>query len=321
MAIRCRIQCLTTTLYSNARYKKAEIQLVDSDIHFIPNTDFQSATEDDFDAIDIDLYSDEDERPESADPRLVAETFLNAVDRSRLLTFEGEQFLFKRLNFLRFRANAIQATLPDRRPPRKKLREIARLLDEAAQTREEIAQANLRLVISIARKHSSGPDECDEFVSESNAILLNAIDKFDFARGYRFSTYATHAIQRHLFRVIGRQNKRAQRETTESSAPLSAISRDVPTDEPTQADILAAATSIVSRMDEVLTNRESTIVIRRFGLDESGTSRTLREIAEEIGISKERVRQILLQSVEKLAGIAEPFESIFAVDDSFGEQR
>jgi RNA polymerase primary sigma factor len=302
MAIRCRIQCLTTTLYSNARYKKAEIQLVDSDIHFIPNTDFQSATEDDFDAIDIDLYSDEDERPESADPRLVAETFLNAVDRSRLLTFEGEQFLFKRLNFLRFRANAIQATLPDRRPPRKKLREIARLLDEAAQTREEIAQANLRLVISIARKHSSGPDECDEFVSESNAILLNAIDKFDFARGYRFSTYATHAIQRHLFRVIGRQNKRAQRETTESSAPLSAISR-------------------VSRMDEVLTNRESTIVIRRFGLDESGTSRTLREIAEEIGISKERVRQILLQSVEKLAGIAEPFESIFAVDDSFGEQR
>jgi len=312
---------LASTLRSCVPYEKAEDDLVDSDIRFIPNAEFQSATEDDFDAIDTDLYSAEDGRWESVDPEQAAETFLAAVDQSRLLTFEGEQFLFKRLNFLRFRANAIQVTLPERRPPRKKLREISRLLDEASQTREEIARANLRLVLSIARKHSSGQDECDEFVSEANAILLNAIDKFDFARGYRFSTYATHAIQRHLFRVIGRRNKRAQRETMESSAPLSAISRDVPSDEPTQADVLTAATSIISRMDEVLTERESTIVVRRFGLDDSGTSRTLREIGEEIGISKERVRQILLQSVEKLAVIAEPFESIFAAEDSFGEQR
>ena len=103
--------------------------------------------------------------------------------------------------------------------------------------------------------------------------------------------------------------------------PLAAISRDVLSDQPTQADILTAATSIVSRMGEVLTEREATIVIRRFGLDESGISRTLREIGEEIDISKERVRQILLQSVEKLAVIAEPFESIFASEDRFGEQR
>lgn len=312
---------MATTLDFDVRYEKAEDYLVDSDIRFIPNDDFQSATEDDFDAIDVDLYSDEDDRPELVTPEHAAETFLNAVDQSRLLTFEGEQFLFKRLNFLRFRANAIQVTLPDRRPSRKKLREIARLLDEAAQTREEIARANLRLVLSIARKFSSSQDECDEFVSEANAILLNAIDKFDFARGYRFSTYATHAIQRHLFRVIRRRNKRAQRETTESSAPLSAVSREIPADQPTQADVLAAATSIVSRMSEVLTERETTVVIRRFGLDESGTSRTLREIGEEVGISKERVRQIVMQSVEKLAGIAEPFESMFAVNDGSGGER
>lgn len=310
----------TATLQSEFRYEKAEDNLVDQNIRFIPNTDFESATEDDFDAIDIDLYSSEDGRWDSFDREQTAETFLAAVDQSRLLTYEGEQFLFKRLNFLRFRANAIQVTLPEQRPPRKKLREISRLLDEAAQTRGEIAQANLRLVLSIARKHSSGQHECDEFVSESNAILLNAIDKFDYARGYRFSTYATHAIQRHLFRIIGRRNKRAQRETTESSAPLTATSRDVPSDEPTQADVLTAATSIVSRMHEVLTERESMIVVRRFGLDESGNSQTLREIGEAIGISKERVRQILLQSVEKLALVAEPFESIFAGEDSVGEQ-
>ena len=110
--------------------------MVDQNIRFIPNTDFESATEDDFDAIDVDLYCAEDGRWDSFDRQQTAETFLAAVDQSRLLTFEGEQFLFKRLNFLRFRANAIQVTLPERRPPRKKLREISRLLDEADQTRE-----------------------------------------------------------------------------------------------------------------------------------------------------------------------------------------
>jgi len=303
------------------RRHKTKADLAVPEIRFIPNDDFRTASEDEFAQIDEDLYVTEEERNSTAGDAASAQTFHSAVDSSRLLTFEGEQLLFKRLNFLRFRANAIQVSLPQRRPPKKKLKEISRLLAEADSTREEIARANLRLVMSIARKHSSCEDQCDEFVAEANGILLYAIDKFDFSRGYRFSTYATHAIQRHLFRLVSRVQKRSQRETTESSAPESATSGDVRTDEPTAGDYLTAANSIVSRMSEVLDERETAIVVGRFGLDESGKSHSLREIGEQLGISKERVRQLLQQSVTKLAVIAEPFESTFAADDGCGGPR
>lgn len=291
---------------------KADSNVPASDISFIPNEDFASACERDFQEIDVELYAAEDGRPQSREPGEAAETFLSAVEHSRLLTFEGEQFLFKRLNFLRFRANALQVTLQmQRRPARKTVREVNRLLAEAEETREELARANLRLVMSIARRVSTSPDECDEYVAEGNTILLNAIDKFDFSRGYRFSTYATHAIQRHLYRLISRRNKRRGREATESGSALLDSSVSTPTDEPTQEDVMAAATAIIARIEDILDERSVHIVRGRFGLNDSNKGKSLRELGEELGISKERVRQILQQSIEKLGGVAQPFESMF----------
>lgn len=289
--------------------------MADPEISFIPNADFESSTEQDFQDIDGQLYAEEDGRPESGDAGQLAETFLTAIEQSRLLTFEGEQLLFKRLNFLRFRANAIQVgSQSQRRPSRRSRKELERLLAEAEKTRAELAQANLRLVMSIARRVSSSDDECEEFVAEGNAILLNAIDKFDFARGYRFSTYATHAVQRHLFRLVGRRNKRRLRELTETSSTLLDSSVAPESDGPTEQQVMEAAKTIMAQIDEVLDVRAARIVRGRFGLNETGKGKSLREIGEELGISKERVRQILQQSVERLGTVAEPFRSTFGTE-------
>jgi RNA polymerase primary sigma factor len=281
-------------------------------IYFIPNGDFDDTLESDFDDIEFELYTVEEQAPGSLDPNRVEASILAPLQESRLLTFEGEQLLFKQLNFLRFRASAIQAGLNPKRPSARKLKEIDRLLSEVEKVREELARANLRLVVSVAGKLSISRDEFDEFVAEGNGILLYAIDKFDYSRGYHFSTYLTHAVQRHLYRVIDRRRKQAQREhasPTEMMAQEPMIETDP--SESIEDEVKVAAAAVISKFDETLDERERFIVRGRFGLDNSGKSLTFRELGEQLGLSKERVRQLLQRSLEKLGEVAKPFESIF----------
>jgi RNA polymerase primary sigma factor len=288
-------------------------ELMERQIDFIPNDDFESTSESDFEQMDFELYAVEEQVPGSLDPDNVAASLLNSLQQSQLLTFEGEQFLFKQLNFLRFRAKAIQASLHPTRPSKKKVRELERLLAEAEAARAELAKSNLRLVASIAGKLSISRDEFDEFVAEGNAIILYAIDKFDYSRGYRFSTYATHAVQRHLYRVIDRRRKRAQREHARETM-IMAEEPAVDSDpwEPTEDEIKTAAAAVIAKMDETLDEREQLIVRGRFGLDGTGDGKTFNVLGQQLGLSKERVRQLLQRSLEKLGEAAKPFESTFA---------
>lgn len=291
----------------------ASAALLEQSIDFIPNDDFDGTDEADLQNIEAELYAVEEQSPGAIGADSVDASLLAPLQQSRLLTFEGEQFLFKRLNFLRFRARAIQTTLNPGRSSRKKVRELNRLLGEAADARDALATANLRLVVSIAGKLSISREEFDEFVAEGNAIMLYAIDKFDFSRGYRFSTYLTHAVQRHLYRVIDRRRKRAQREHAQGSEIMAAEpSVEIDPTDPTENEIKAAAAAIIAKMDVTLDEREQIIVRGRFGLDGSGDSKTFTAIGAELGLSKERVRQLLQRSMEKLGQVAKPFESLFA---------
>ena len=280
-----------------------------SSIQFVPNDDFESAKEQDFEEIDIQLYKYED-RPEPLDGKRLAESFLTAVEQSRLLTFEGEQFLFKRLNFLRFRASALQSGLKNKLRPKQAKREIGRLLTESISTREQIACANLRLVTSISRRLAITPEDFDEFLAEANTILLNAIDKFDYSRGYRFSTYVTHAVQRHLYRLSTRKAKRQKIERQDELA-VQISAEEVGSTGPTDQDVQAAFQHVMSQMDAVLDEREQHIIRGRFGLDGNSKGQSLRAMGDELGISKERARQIFQRGIEKLGTAAKSFESIF----------
>jgi len=282
-------------------------------IEFIPNESFHGTTEADLPAESVEFYEQEDETPGSLNPDSMAASLLSALQSSRLLTFEGEQLLFRQLNFLRFRAHAIQATLNPDKPARKKVREVERLLAEAADVREKLVQSNLRLVASIAGKLAMSREEFDEFVAEGNGILLYAIDKFDYGRGYRFSTYVTHAVQRHLYRFINRRRKQSEREPVrDPELLLTEATVDPDPDTVSAAEAKRAVEIIISKIDDTLNERERFIVRGRFGLDGSGQGKTFRALAEHLGLSKERVRQVFQQSIEKLGEIAKPFESVLA---------
>jgi RNA polymerase primary sigma factor len=295
----------------NSRFRAKEAAT--TEIQFIPNESFNATTENDLLDVDVELYKPEETATATLDPDSVASSLLTALQQSRLLTFEGEQLLFKRLNFLRFRANAIQVSMNQKRPSKKKLAELERLLTEVKAVRDDLAEANLRLVASIAGKLAMSREEFDEFFAEGNGILLYAIDKFDFSRGYRFSTYVTHAVQRHLYRFIDRRKKRSRREfACEPEILMNDITVAANPDVISDDEVKEAAAAVISKIDQTLDDRERFIIRGRFGLDGSGKGKTYSHLGEQLGLSKERVRQLFQRAIEKLGEVAKPFESTLA---------
>ena len=108
-----------------------------------------------------------------------------------LLSREQEMHLFRKMNYLKYQALKLRATLRSARGKTTVLDEIDRLKEEALAVKNLIIRANLRLVVSIAKKHVGPSNNFFELVSDGNMSLIRAVEKFDFARGNKFSTYAS----------------------------------------------------------------------------------------------------------------------------------
>lgn len=159
------------------------------------------------------LLVEEDEDPFRRTP-------LSPLFRSPLLRPEGERTLFRKMNFCKYRALRLRSQLNPRRPAKRLVDQIETLLRTAERCRSQLVESNLRLVGAIARGFRNSNLDVEELVSEGNVVLLNAVEKFDFSRGFRFSTYATHAIRRHLYRRILRDQRRIQQEHGVEPRPL-----------------------------------------------------------------------------------------------------
>jgi len=221
--------------------------------------------------------------------------------QSRLLTPAGERHLFRLMNFMKHQANSLRSRLSIDAPCKNLIEQIERFQRIADQAREDLTEANVRLVASIAHKFSNSPSEFEDLVSDGNMILLNAIDKFDYSRGFRFSTYATHAIQRHFFRQTKRQQRRKKFEIGTPTDILAQMVPEKERDEPLDHRI---AEDLMDAFDECLNEREQQIIMERFGLDDNGKGKTLKAVADRVGLSKERVRQLQVRAIEKLQNLA-----------------
>ncbi len=229
--------------------------------------------------------------------------YLAALYRTPLLAKEEETRLFERMNFLLHQAEILRGRLP--RDPEAvsaaSLTAIDDLLRRAGEVKNHIIQANLRLVVSIARRHLRRGDESRffELISDGNMALMRAVEKFDFARGFRFSTYATWVIQRAFARSIPEELGHASRFQTGHEELLSGH-RD-PQAGSEFADLAAAERlrQALAGSLRLLDERERTIVERHYGLA-GGGGRTLDQIGRELGLCKERTRQIEIRALRKL---------------------
>jgi RNA polymerase primary sigma factor len=159
-------------------------------------------------------------------------------------------------------------------------------------------------VVSIAKKHAAQSDNFWELLSDGNMSLLRAVEKFDYSRGFKFSTYASWAIMKNFARSIPDEKHRRERYVT-GHEELFELAADNRSDE---YEVLAVAehkTRQVNRLLEYLDPRERQIISLRNGLEGDRKPMTLEEVGNVLGITKERVRQLNVRIMKKLRGIAE----------------
>ncbi len=137
--------------------------------------------------------------------------YLASLYEMPLLSREQEQHLFRKYNYMKYKAGKYRGELDVAQPKSSLMDEIERLHDQAVATKNEIARANLRLVVSIAKRHVTPDQNFFELVSDGNMSLLRAIEKFDYARGNKFSTYASWAIMKNFARTIPGEFKHRDR--------------------------------------------------------------------------------------------------------------
>lgn len=230
--------------------------------------------------------------------------YLASLYDTPLLTAEQEKHLFRKYNFLKFRADQLRETLDPDRPSGRVMDEIERLYDQAVATKNRIVRANLRLVVSIVKRYTHDAEGLFERVSEGNVSLMRAVEKFDYTRGFKFSTYATWAIKKNYARTAASEAKRRERFQLGGEEVM--IDRADQRADPFKREAAhRRSQSAINKILGCLNDRERQIISERFGLSGREGTSTLKEVGAELGVSKERVRQLESRAMAKLRKAAE----------------
>ncbi len=221
-----------------------------------------------------------------------------------LLTREQEQYWFRKMNYLKYRGAGLQKKIDPKRPKQTDLDKLEHMLNEATEIKNFLIRSNLRLVVSIAKKYIKPTNNFFEMVSDGNMSLIRAIEKFDYTKGNKFSTYATWAIMKNFARSIPAEHKRLDRFRTgkEEVFQHSTEGRGSQFEEELNN---RQQNRMLMEVLEQLDPRERDIVMFRYGLGEGNEPLTLEQVGTRFGVTKERIRQLESRALRKLRKIAE----------------
>jgi RNA polymerase primary sigma factor len=306
---------------------------------------------------------DEDDVVDSWDNEVpttdLVRVYLTDIGRVALLTAEQEVDLAKRIEaglFAGEKLRQIDAKEAPKVKPRMR-KDLEAIAADGTRARNHLLEANLRLVVSLAKRYQGKGLTLLDLIQEGNIGLVRAVEKFDYTKGYKFSTYATWWIRQALQRAIADQGRtiRVPVHMVEQINKALRVKRDLATElgrEPTFAELGAVLELTAERVEEILgygretlsletpvgddgtatfgefiedadapvaadvvdfgllqdrlrsvlgtlPDRSAAVMRMRFGLDD-GRARTLDEVGKELGLTRERIRQIERDTLKDL---------------------
>jgi RNA polymerase primary sigma factor len=223
---------------------------------------------------------------------------------TKLLTPDEEKILFFRMNFLKYRALQLRTLVDPSKPDDWLLRRIDGLMKASDWHRDCIVKSNMRLVISIIKKFVNQHNGFDDLLSDGIVAVLRAVEKFDVALGFRFSTYATQVVRRNTYRKVMEKQKERQKNIASLSENGLDFSDDQKSSSMSEERWHALRNRLALMLDH-LDRREKFIIRARFSLGGHRKVQTLQRLADVLGVSKERIRQLEKRALDKLRGMTE----------------
>lgn len=221
-------------------------------------------------------------------------------NRSRTkLTKAQEQELFLRYNYACYRLAKL-VTAQNRRKSPVRAKQMVLWQKRVMETRAMLTQANMALVLAMAKRTRIPNVEFAEMISEGNMALLRAIEKFDADRGFKFSTYACRAILKSFNRLATKTGRYRQHFPTEYDPELERSDYDVRRHEMQRDESVESLREIIVLNKARLTETERAVVIERFALGSAEKGRTLAQVGQIVGLTNERVRQIQNHALQKI---------------------
>jgi RNA polymerase sigma factor (sigma-70 family) len=221
-----------------------------------------------------------------------------------LLSKDQEQHLFRQMNYLKHKLHKLRERLGSD-PSRARVQDfkaVDELQEKILEVKDLLINCNMRLVVSIAKRHSLQSDNIWELISDGNMSLIRAVEKFDYSRGFKFSTYASWAIMKNFARSIPDEKHHRERYLT-GHDDLFDASPDNRTDEQEVLSTAEQARDLAHKFLDRLSPRDREIIRLRAGIDNS-EGMTLEEIGQRLGITKERVRQLHVRAMKQLREMA-----------------
>jgi RNA polymerase sigma factor (sigma-70 family) len=225
--------------------------------------------------------------------------YLQDLYRTPLLSPARERALFLKHNFHKYQFVAARRRLDPQLARGRDLNLLEGFRRGMNDTKNEIIRANLRLVVSVARKHLRSGLSLMDLISEGNMTLMRAVDAFDFHKGNRFSTYTTLSLMKSFARTVPQMQADARKALHNPAllAEVPDVRQSKRMDRLVHRDHLR---QLLSNLDP----RERDIILSHFGLRGDG-AKTLEQVGSPLGLTKQRIRQIEQAAFKKLRGISQ----------------